>query len=52
MNADDNEGDILEKIKNLTLQYNTKVTPRRQLEIQKPKDAFDFLLHRNGVTLN
>jgi len=39
--------DILEKIKNLSLQYNTKVTPRRKIQIEKPKDAFQILLTPN-----
>jgi len=34
--------DILERIKNLSLQYNNKVTPRRKIHIEKPKMPFNF----------
>jgi len=46
-NESGDERDLLEKIKNFSLKYNQKVTPRRQIQIQKPVNAFD--LFSNGI---
>lgn len=39
-----NPEDLLEQIKNLSLSYNSKVTPRRRIDIQKPENALTMLL--------
>ena len=49
MQGSENPHDLLEKIKNLSLEYNKKVTPRRQIQVQKPQDAFE-LLWKNRVS--
>ena len=39
--------ELLEQIKNLSLHYNQKVTPRRRIQVEKPKDAFQMLMHQD-----
>ena len=40
MTESEDQKNLLEKIKNLSIQYNQKVTQRRQIQIQKPKTVF------------
>lgn len=39
----ENPDSLLEQIKNLTLSYNVKVTPRKQITIRKPENVFQLL---------
>ena len=41
--------DLLERIKNITLDYNTKVTPRRQVLLERSTNVFDVLMSRNPL---
>jgi hypothetical protein len=43
--------ELLEKIKNLSLEYNQKVSPRRQVQVVKPKDAFELLLNQKQSSI-
>jgi len=45
MNSEkENSAALLEQIKNLTLNYNRKVTPRRQVTLKKPENVLSVLL--------
>ena len=45
MNSEkENSAALLEQIKNLTLNYNQKVTPRRQVTLKKPENVLSVLL--------
>jgi len=47
-----NDKDLLDQIKNLTLQYNSRVTPRRRVQVQKPTDAFQMLMENRDANMN